>query len=143
MEHKHIALSLLSLVAVISMPMAFAQGSPSLQADLIGTSVIDLADAEKDRVIRAYAQFENFSLDDGSYSIDVIGPNSVVHYDVGVYSTKTGVADFNSMALHIVTDEALEDSENPVVAGAYVMKISTIDGSVSESIPFTILDSRG
>ena len=69
------------------MPMAFAQGSPSLQADLVGTSVIDLADAEKDRVIRAYAQFENFHVDNegrGSYTIEIFSETTKysVNYEV-------------------------------------------------------------
>jgi hypothetical protein len=102
-----------------------------------------LNDEELDRVIRTYAQFQNFDLNDGSYKMQIVSADTekvVAENEIAVFSTGTGLVDFNSHVLYIVTDEMLE--EGNVSAGDYNMVISTNDGSVSGSIAFTIVDNR-
>lgn len=137
-----IALALITLALAITMPIAISESEPSLDAKLISNSVIDLADPEKDRVIRTYAQFENFDIDDGSFKMYITTAASqvVLEYDIKVYSTASGLVDFNSHVLHIVTDEMIEDGR--AFAGDYNMIISNNDGTLAESISFSILDSR-
>jgi len=142
MAYKQLSIVLLSLVAIAT-PMAFAQSSVSLQASLLGNSVIDLNAPEKDRAVGSYAQFRNFDLNDGSFKMQIISAdtNKVVSENViGVYSTGSGTVDFNSYVMYIVTDEMLDEGQ--VATGNYKMIISTNDGSVSGSIPFTIIDNR-
>lgn len=137
-----IALALITLALAITMPIAISESEPSLDAKLISNSVIDLADPEKDRVIRTYAQFENFAIDDGSFKMYITTAASqvVLEYDIKVYSTASGLVDFNSHVLHIVTDEMIEDGQ--AFAGDFNMIISNNDGTLAKSIPFSILDSR-
>ena len=143
MAHTQLSTALLSLAIAITMPLAFAQSTVSLQASLLSNSVIDLNDAERERVIGSYAQFQNFDLNDGSFKMQIVSAdtNQVVSENkIGVYSTGTGTVDFNSFVMYIVTDEMLEEGQ--VATGNYKMLISTNDGSVSGSIPFTIIDTR-
>ena len=107
-----------------------------------GDSTIDLADAEWKRTMFVWVSFENFSLDDGTYSVQIVSPDSetvIAQYDIVVKSTKTGFANFSSLVLFALTNSVMNTNE--VVPGQYEMLVVTQNG-VSESIPVNIIDSN-
>ena len=154
MNPRYYSLAVVFAFAVISIPLAQAADSPAIDSTLVGNSEIDLNWEEKDRVVRAFAQFNDFDIDDRSFTMDIIQSSTgktVASSNVYVYSTSDGLVDFGSMVSYMVNDrdictydmsEADEDDVcTNVMTGAYEMVISTKAGeSVSEQ--FSIVDNR-
>lgn len=130
---------MLVLIASVALPSAFAQVSTELTLTNIGPSQINLFDAEKDRVIRAYAEFENFNLDDKYFVMEIIRESNgqTIHSSqIVVGSTASDIVSFNSQVIYVITDEMLE--EYLISPGDYQMQVKTKGGSIAESISFSI-----
>lgn len=143
MKTSYSAATMFALMAAMMIPTAFAEESTTLNLISLGSSVIDLNSPEMDRFVNVYAQFENFNIDDGVFTSQIVHSSTgtvVAEYDIFVGSTATGLVDFNSLVAHVVTSGALDDGD--VLLGDHQMIISTVDGSVSGSIEFSIVDSR-
>ena len=139
MKTTHYATIMLVLATAISIPTALAQESPDLRLTNLGSAVIDLDSLEKDRVIRTYAEFTNFDLDDKFFVMEIIQDSTsqvVYSTQIIVGSTASDLVSFNSHVIYVITDEMLE--EGLVVPGDYQMQVKTRDGIVAESISFTI-----
>ena len=77
---------------------------------------------------------------------------TVAESTIQVLTTSTGSEiDFNSFVAYMVNEEDVCQNENYVpntaqncdpLTGEYEMQVSTIDGSVVESVSFSIVDSR-
>ena len=144
MISKHYMTAIFAIVMTASLPFAYASSGTSFEVKQVGDSVIDLNSLQKDRTIRAYVQFSDFDLNDKFFTMQVVDANSgdlVRDFEIQVGSNASGLVDFNSFVTYLVSDEALENED--VETGDYEMQISTRDGSVTQSIPFSIVDSRG
>lgn len=142
MNQRHLLL-LVAVGAVVGIPAAFAQGSTTMSAKLLGQDQIDLNSPLKDRVIRAYVSFTDFDLSDKYFTMKVIDKNTkqeVFESKIYVGSTKTDLVDFNSHVIYVIPNSWIE--ENKVYPGEFIMKISTVDRAQSEQIPFSIIDTR-
>ncbi len=143
MKTYYSAATMFALMAAMMIPTAFAEESTTLNLISLGNSVIDLNSPEMDRFVNVYAQFENFNIDDGVFTSQIVHSSTgtvVAEYNIFVGSTATGLVDFNSLVAHVVTNGALDKGD--VLLGDHQMIISTVDGSVSGSIEFSIVDSR-
>ena len=135
-----LVIGMIAALGLIVPSYAHAIESTNISLIPFGDTVIDLSDPEYKRNMFVWAQFENFSLDDSFYTVQIITPEAdevVVQYDVFVKSTKTGYANFTSLVLFILTNNILHSGVEP---GEYEMMVATQNG-VSESIPVTIIDS--
>ena len=132
---------LLVALATVTVSMAHASTLPQISVTNAGESVIDLAWEDKDRMVRAWAEFYNFNPNDGSFNMHVIQVETekiVSDSKVSVMTNSQNPAiNFNTFVLYAVNAEdicqndestSLEDC-NPLT-GEYEMVISTNDGSV-------------
>lgn len=143
MKTHYSVATMLVLMTTMIIPAAFAEETTTLRLTSLGDSIIDLNSPEMNRFVNVYAQFENFNIDDGAFTLQVVHLSTetvVAEYEIFVGSTATGLVDFNSLVAHVVTNGAVE--EGSVLLGDHQMIISTVDGSISSSSPFTIVDSR-
>jgi len=142
---KAILTTLFILLSVGSVPFAFASSSTQLTLTTVGSSVIDLKSPEQDRILQVYAQFVDFDIidfdiNDGSFLMKVIEESTgkqVFDSTIYVASTATGLVSFNSHVFYLITNDVLENNE--VTPGSYLMQVFTKDGSVVESIPFSVI----
>ena len=152
-------LSLIALFTLATMTVSMAQASSPTQIALssYGNTKIDLAWDEKDQMIRTWTQVSNFNPSDGSFVMQIIQKETgkvVAESAINVMTTsKNSSIDFNSFVLYMVNpldicqNEAFDPSTMPwqdcrPLTGQYEMQVSTNDGSVVESTPFTIVDTR-
>lgn len=152
-------LSLIALFSLATLTFSLAQASSPTQISLTsyGNTQIDLAWDEKDQMIRTWTEFSNFDPSNGSFVMQVIQKETgkvVSESSINVMTTsKSSSIDFNSFVLYMVNAQDICQNEkfdpntmswqecNPMT-GQYEMQISTNDGSVVESTPFTIADTR-
>ena len=140
MISKAILTTLFILLSVASVPFAFASSSTQLTLTTVGSSVIDLKSPEQDRILQVYAQFVDFDINDGSFLMKVIEESTgkqVFDSTIYVASTATGLVSFNSHVFYLITNDVLENNE--VTPGSYLMQVFTKDGSVVESVPFSVI----
>lgn len=154
MNPRYYSLAVAFAFAMISIPLAQAADSPAVDSTLVSNSEFDLNWEEKDRIVRAFAQFNDFDINDRSFDMDIVQSstgNTVASSQVNVYSTSEGLVDFGSMVSYMVNDrdicaydmsEAEEDEVcTDVMTGNYEMIISTKSGQ-STSEQFNIVDNR-
>ena len=150
-------LSVLLAFATVTFSMAYASGQPQIDLTYTSTSEIDLAWEEKDRMVRTWTQFTNFNPNDGSFIMQIIQSETgkiVSESIINVMtSSQNSSISFNTFVLYAVNAEDICENEefdagtmsleecNPIT-GQYEMMISTNDGRVIESTPFTIVDTR-
>ena len=152
-------LSLIALFSLATLTFSLAQASSPTQISLTsyGNTQVDLAADEKDQMIRTWTEFSNFDPSNGSFVMQVVQKETgkvVSESSINVMTTsKSSSIDFNSFVLYMVNAQDICQNEefdsntmswqecNPLT-GQYEMKISTSDGSVVESTPFTIVDTR-
>jgi hypothetical protein len=152
-------LSLFALFSLVAMSASMAHASSPTQIALTsyGNTEVDLAWDDKDRVIRTWTQFSSFDPSDGSFSMQIIQQETgkvVSESSIKVMTTSQDSSiDFNSFVLYRVNAIDICQNEefdpdtmpwqecNPLI-GQYEMQISTNNGAVVESTPFTIVDSR-
>jgi len=146
---------MLFIVGAMTVPLAYAASGPQLGISLVSGFEIDLDSADKDRMVHTWVSFSNFDPSDKFYTIEIIQSetgNTVSTNEVYVFSTVDTPVTFGSFGLYVVeeldlceNEEAMENEDvencNPVT-GDYQMKISTRDGSVSESVGFSVIDTR-
>jgi len=141
--------------AIISIPLAQASESTQLNTNLVGNSAFDLNWEDKDKLVRVYAQFANFDLDDKYFTMNIVQSstgNTVATSEIRVYSTEEGLVDFNSFVAYKVNDRDIctydmTDAEEDevcldVMKGDYKITVTTRDGSISTSESFSIFDTR-
>ena len=134
-------LSGLILLAVLlsgAFSSSFASG-PQVTIDTIGDSVIDLNASEHDRIVRVYAQFTGFDSSEKSFMMKVVNPSGDEVFSSMIYvtSTSSGLINFNSHVMYLVTDDAIQS--NSITSGNYEMQITDNDGNVLAFIPLQII----
>lgn len=150
-------LAILLAFSTVTFSMAYASIQPQISLTNAGSTEIDLAWEHKDRMVRTLAGFSNFNPNDGSFLMQVIQSESgkvVSESKINVMTNSENPSvSFNSYVLYAVHEEDICQNEefdalyssieecNPQT-GQYEMIISIKDGSIAESIPFTIIDSR-
>lgn len=151
--------SLVALLVLASITVTTAHAFSQTQVSLTntGNSEIDLAWEDKDRMIRTWTEFSNFNPTDGSFVMQIIQTETgkvVSDSSIQVMTTsEKSSINFNSFVLYMVNAEDICQNENydpststwqecDPLTGEYEMQISTNDISVTESIPFSIVDSR-
>jgi hypothetical protein len=157
MAPKILSLFALFTLATMTVSMASASSPTQIALSSYGNTKIDLAWDEKDQMIRTWTEFSNFDPKDGSFAMQIIqkGTGKVVsESSISVMTTsQSSSIDFNSFVLYMVNaldicqNEEFDPSTMPwqecdPLTGEYEMQISTNDGSVVESTPFTIVDTR-
>jgi len=134
------------------MPLAQATEATQIDATLMGNSAIDVNGEVGERLVRAYAQFANFDINEKYFNVDVIQletGNTVSSSQVKVYSTSTGLINFGSLVGYLVNDRDIcsyDMSNAPegsvctdVMTGNYQIEISTRNGIMAEPVQFSIL----
>jgi len=152
MNSIYFTIAVLATLSVLTMPLAQATESTQIDAILIGNSAVDVNGEVGDRLVRAYAQFANFDINEKYFNVDVIqleSGNVVSSSQVKVYSTSDGLINFGSMVGYLVNDRdicsydmsnAEEDSVcTDVMTGNYQIEISTRNGIIAEPVQFSIL----
>jgi len=151
--------SLIMLVALATLTVSLAQASNQTIISLTNTTgdEIDLAWDEKDRILRIWTEVSNFNPDDKSFAMQIIQSETgkvVSESTINVMTnSENSVISFNTFVLYAVTvedicqndqfdAEIMSFEECIPLTGQYEMQISTNDGTVSQSTPFTITDSR-
>jgi hypothetical protein len=150
-------LVLLFSLTTVTISMAYASSQPQISLTNTGSSEIDLAWDEKDRMVRTWTEFSNFNQNDGSFLMQIIQTETgkiVSESTVNVMTNSQNASiNFNTFVLYAVNaadicqneefDEGIMSLEecNPLT-GQYEMIISTNDGSEVKSTPFTITDTR-
>jgi len=151
--------SLIMLVALATLTVSLAQASNQTIISLTNTTgdEIDLAWDEKDRILRIWTEVSNFNPDDKSFAMQIIQSETgkvVSESTINVMTnSENSVISFNTFVLYAVTvedicqndqfdAEIMSFEECIPLTGQYEMQISTNDGAVSQSTPFTITDSR-
>ncbi|HSG73786.1 MAG TPA: hypothetical protein VLA01_01135 [Nitrosopumilaceae archaeon] len=150
-------LSVLLAFATVTFSMAYAAGQPQIDLTSTGNSEIDLLWEEKDRMVRTWTQFSNFNPNDGSFVMQIVQSETgkiVSESTINVMTnSENSLISFNTFVLYAVNAEDICENEefdagtmpledcNPVT-GQYEMMVSTNDGRVIESVPFTIIDTR-
>ncbi len=130
--------TIFALIAVVGIPAAFASGS-QVSIDTVGDAVIDLNASEHDRTVRVYAQFTGFDSSEKSFMMKVVNPygDEVFSSMIYVTSTSSGLINFNSHVMYLVTDDAIQSSS--IASGNYEMQITDNDGNVLAFIPLQII----
>ena len=151
------SLAALLVLATITVTIAHATSQTQISLTSTGNSEIDLAWDEKDRMIRTWTEFSNFNPGDGSFAMQIVQMDTgkvVSDSSIQVMTTsEKSSINFNSFVLYMVNAEDICQNENynaetsawqecDPLTGEYKMQVSTNDGSVAESIPFSIVDSR-
>jgi len=135
MNPIYFSIAVLATLSVLTMPLAQATESTQIDAILIGNSAVDANGEVGERLVRAYAQFANFDINEKHFNVDVIQletGNVVSSSQVKVYSTSTGLIDFGSLVGYLVPEDSL--------AGIYQIEISTRNGIMAEPVQFSIFD---
>jgi len=155
MNPIYFSIAVLATLSVLTMPLAQATESTQIDTTLIGNSVIDANGEVGERLVRVYAQFANFDINEKYFNVDVIqleSGNVVSSSQVKVYSTSTGLINFGSMVGYLVNDIDLCSYEmstseiaqgnacNDVMTGDYQIEISTRNGIMAEPVQFSILN---
>jgi len=150
-------LVLLFALTTVTISMVHASTQPQIYLTNTGNSEIDLALDEKDRIVRTWTEFSNFNPNDGSFIMQIIQAETgkiVSESTINVMTnSKNSAISFNTFVLYAVNAEDIcqndqFDARNMSLEecipsiGQYEMRISTNDGSVSQSTQFTISDSR-
>jgi len=147
----------LFVLATITVPLA--QAFSQTQISLTNTTgiEIDLAWKEKDRILRIWTEFSNFNPDDMLFVMQIIQTETgkvVSKSTINVMTNSENSAiSFNTFVLYAVNAEDIcqnDQFDAEIMSleecipstGQYEMRISTNDGTVSQSTPFTISDSR-
>ena len=130
--------TIFALIAIVGIPAAFASG-PQVSIDTVGDAVIDLNASEHDRTVRAYAQFTGFDSSEKSFMMKVVNPHGDEVFSSMIYvtSTSSGLINFNSQVMYLVTDDAIQSSS--ITSGNYEMQITDNDGNVLAFIPLQII----
>ncbi len=134
-------LSRLFLFAVLlsgAFSSSFASG-PQVSIDTVGDAVIDLNASDHDRTVRVYAQFTGFDSSEKSFMMKVVNPHGDEVFSSMIYvtSTSSGLINFNSHVMYLVTDDAIQS--NSITSGNYEMQITDNDGNVLAFIPLQII----
>jgi len=154
MNPIYFSIALLATFSILAMPLAQAIESTQVDATLIGNSVIDVRGEDGDRLVRVFAQFDNFDVSEKYFNVNVIqseSGNTVSSSPVYVLSTSDGLINFGSLVGYHVNDrdicsydmsEASEDAVcTNVMSGQYEIEIATKDGTVLASEQISIFDS--
>jgi len=152
MNPIYFSIAVLATLSVLTMPLAQATEATQIDATLIGNSAIDVNGEVGERLVRAYAQFANFDINEKYFNVDVIQVetgNVVSSSQVKVYSTSTGLINFGSLVGYLVNDRDIcsYDMSNAaegsvctdVMTGNYQIEISTRNGIMAEPVQFSIL----
>ncbi len=151
--------SFITLIALATITVSLVQASSQTQISLTNTTEneIDLDWEEKDRILRVWTEFSNFNPNDGSFIMQIIHPETgkvVSESTINVMTNSENSAiSFKTFVLYAVNvedicqndqfdAEIMSLEECKPLTGQYEMRISTNDGTVSQSTPFTISDSR-
>ena len=151
--------SFFALVALATFTVSLANASSQTQIVLTNTTgvEIDLAWEEKDRILRVWTEFSNFNPNDMAFVMEIIQSETgkvVSESTINVMTNSENSAiSFNTFVLYAVNaedicqndqfgGEIISLEECIPLTGQYEMQISTNDGVVSQSTPFTISDSR-
>jgi len=145
------------LLATFTITMAHASIQTQISLTSTGNSEIDLAWADKDKMLRTWTEFSGFNPSDGAFAMQIVQVEtgkvvSGSSIQVLTNSEKSAI-NFNSFVLYSVNAEDICQNENydsstpslqecDPLTGEYEMQISTIDGSVVESVLFSIVDTR-
>jgi len=154
---RTLSLAAIFALAAISFTMAHASSQTQISLTSFGNTEIDLAWNDQDRIIKSWAGFSDFNPSDGSFTMQIVQSETgkvVADTTIQLITTSQSSAiDFNSFVMYMVsTEDICQNDEfdaetsawqecNPLT-GEYEMHVSTNDGSVVESITFTIVDSR-
>ena len=150
--------SFFALVALATFTVSLANASSQTQIVLTNTTgaEIDLAWEEKDRILRVWTEFSNFNPNDMAFVMEIIQSETgkvVSESTINVMTNSENSAiSFNTFVLYAVNaedicqndqfdGEIISLEECIPITGKYEMQISTNDGAVSQSTPFTISDS--
>ncbi len=151
--------SFIALFALATITVPLAQAFSQTQISLTNTTgiEIDLAWEEKDRILRIWTEFSNFNPDDMSFVMQIIQTETgkvVSKSTINVMTNSENSAiSFNTFVLYAVNAEDIcqnDQFDAEIMSleecipstGQYEMRISTNDGTVSQSTPITISDSR-
>jgi len=153
MNTIYFSIAVLATLSVLTMPLAQATEATQIDATLIGNSAVDVNGEVGERLVRAYAQFANFDINEKYFNVDVIqleSGNVVSSSQVKVYSTSDGLINFGSLVGYLVNDRDIcsYDMSNAaegsvctdVMTGNYQIEISTRNGIMAEPVQFSILD---
>ncbi len=150
--------SFFALVALATFTVSLANASSQTQIVLTNTTgvEIDLAWEEKDRILRVWTEFSNFNPNDMAFVMEIIQSETgkvVSESTINVMTNSENSAiSFNTFVLYAVNAEDIcqnDQFDGEIISleecipltGQYEMQISTNDGVVSQSTPFTISDS--
>ena len=150
-------IAVLFALSTITISMAYASNQPQISLTNAGNSEIDLAWEEKDRMVRTWTEFSNFNPNDGSFVMQIIQSETgkiVSESTINVMTnSQNSSISFNTFVLYAVNAQDICQNDefdaeiislekcNPLT-GQYEMMISTNDGTVVNSTPFTIIDTR-
>ena len=150
-------IAVLFALSTITISMAYASNQPQISLTNAGNSEIDLAWEEKDRMVRTWTEFSNFNPNDGSFVMQIIQSETgkiVSESTINVMTnSQNSSIRFNTFVLYAVNAQDICQNDefdaeiislekcNPLT-GQYEMMISTNDGTVVNSTPFTIIDTR-
>ncbi len=150
-------IAVLFVLSTVTISMAYASNPPQISLTNAGNSEIDLAWEEKDRMVRTWTEFSNFNPNDGSFVMQIIQSETgkiVSESTINVMTnSQNSSISFNTFVLYAVSAKAICQNDefdgeimsleecNPLT-GQYEMMISTNDGTVVNSTPFTIIDTR-
>ncbi len=147
---------LLFALTTLTVTLADATTPPQIALTNVGNSEVDLAWEEKDRMVRVWTEFSNFNPNDGSFIMQILQTETgkiVSESTINVMTNSQNPSiDFNTFVLYMVNAEDVCQNEEFVVGmplqecnpatGAYEMIVSTNDGAIFQSTPFSIIDSR-
>ena len=155
MKPIYYSLAVVFAFAAITLPLAHAAESVQLDTTLVGSSAFDLNWEDKDQLVRVYAQFANYDMNDKYFEMNVIQSdtgNIVASSQIHVYSTAKDTVDFNSFVSYMVNDRDIctydmtdaeeEDVCLDVMTGDYELLVTSRDGTVAASETFSISDTR-
>ena len=155
MESRTYSIAAIFALVAISFTMAHAASQTQISLSSFGNTEIDLAGNEGDRILRAWSEFSNYNPGDGSFAMQIIQTETgktVYESSIQVLTTsQSSEIDFNSFVAYMVNDEDIcqnEDYDSSAsqdcdpLTGEYEIQVSTNDGSVVESVAFSIVDSR-
>lgn len=150
-------IAVLFALSTVTISMAYASDQPQISLTNAGNSEIDLAWEEKDRMVRTWTEFSNFNPNDGSFVMQIIQSETgkiVSESTINVMTnSQNSSISFNTFVLYAVNAQDICQNDefdaeimsleecNPLT-GQYEMMISTNDGTVVNSTPFTIMDTR-
>jgi hypothetical protein len=150
--------SLAALLVLATVTVSAAQASVQTQISLTNfwDTEFDLAGSEADRLLRVWSEFSDFNAGDGSFAMQIVQTETgkVVYESTSqvLTSSTSSEIDFNSFVGYVVNEEDICQNENfnpddpsqncDPLTGEYEMHVSTMNGAVSESIQFSIVDSR-